>query len=121
MRLGRGKLVFQRTSLIFLLRAGESRLSEKERSGFELRPVVWSLFLFAKSKAKAGSARRNEVDSSCVRSESAFICGMYGESHTHEQEAERTANGSGLSKSRMSAWRRAYTFAGYGDTWFAIS
>ena len=93
MRLGRGKLVFQRTSLVFLLRAGESRLSEKERSGFELRPVVWSLFYTRKVRRKPA----------------------------HEQEAERTANGSGLSKSRMSAWRRAYTFAGYGDTLFAIS
>ena len=31
MRLGRGKLVFHRTSLVFLLRAGESRLMSKKR------------------------------------------------------------------------------------------
>ena len=70
MRLGRGKLVFRRTSLVSFLRAGESRLSEKKRSGFELRSGRASLLV----------------------TEFTFICGMYGESHTHEQEAERTAN-----------------------------
>lgn len=73
MRLGRGKLVFRRKSLVFLLRAGESRLSEKERSGFELGPVIQVYFL-----TKPSFARRE-----------------YGESHTHEQGAKRIANASG--------------------------
>lgn len=70
MRLGRGKLVFRRTSLVSFLRAGESRLSEKERSGFEL---------------KSGNA-------SLLATGPSFLCRAYGESHTHEQEAERIAN-----------------------------
>ncbi len=70
MRLGRGKLVFRRTSLVSFLRAGESRLSEKKRSGFELRSGRASLLV-----TKPSFARRES-----------------GESHTHEQEAERIAN-----------------------------
>lgn len=61
MRLGRGKLVFQRTSLVFLLRAGESRLSEKERSGFELRPVVKPSFI----RRESGESQTHEQEEDC--------------------------------------------------------
>lgn len=70
MRLGRGKLVFRRTSLVSLLRAGESRHMSRKRSELRMRSGVASLLV----------------------TEFTFICGMYGESHTHEQEAERIAN-----------------------------